>query len=364
MKFTRLVSAFVVVFAFAAHLALAQSDSAKQAEIAKKIINKNSVDTYSIWGDKQTNTLEKDATVQGGQARRVVSSGGGKPWDASAHSAFIKPVAKGDQLVAVIWMKCEPNADGSPLKVTVRMEGTSAPYSGTNSEEQTLTTTWKMYQVKGVSPEAFAQNAAHLSISFGMSKGVLWLGPSFVLNMGPTASVSAAPPAPAPVSSKPTESAEAASKFLNKTSVEAYSIWGNLQTNTLEKDATVQGGMARRVVTTSAGKPWDASAHSTFFKPIEKGDQLVAVIWLRCEPNADGSPMKVTVRMEGYKAPYPGTNSVELTPTAEWQKYEVKGISPESFAKEEANLSIQTGSTKGTVWLGPATVLNLGKPTN
>jgi len=364
MKFLRLFCVLTVLSASVSLIAHAQSssDAAKQAEIAKKIINKTSVDAYSIWGSLQTNSQVKDAKVQGGFARRIVAAGGGKPWEASAHMTFLAPVAKGDQLVAVIWMRCEPNADNSAVNVAVRMEGLSAPYAGTSSTELQLTPEWQMYQVKGVSPESFAKEAANLSIQFGTTKGTLLLGPAFVLNMGPSVS---APPAAAPAapasSSKPVVLPK---DVLNNPAVEAYSIWGSLQTNTLEKDATVQGGLARRVVATAEGKPWEVSAHSIFFAPVAKDDQLVASIWMKCEPKSDNSPTKVIVRMEGLSAPYPGTNSTELILTPEWKLYEVKGISPQAFDKNTADLGIQFGMSKATIWFGPATVKKLGTAAN
>lgn len=153
-----------------------------QEDILKKAVNNPSVSAYAIYG-KQTNSAIKDETVQGGEARRVVTEGGGQPWDAAAQTGIIRKIKAGDQIVAAVWLK-SVEADGTP-KVTLRLQETSEPYTGLIQKDVNLKPTWELYSVEITATQNYPKDTAAFAIQLAHTKQTVDIGPSFVLNMGP-----------------------------------------------------------------------------------------------------------------------------------------------------------------------------------
>lgn len=176
-----------LIFSALAFTALAFGANA-QDDILKKAINNPAVASYQIFGATQTNSEIADTAVQGGKARRVIiASGSDQPWTAAAQMPITGKMAKGERIVAAVWLKAAVTENGAPGTVTLRLQQSSAPYTGLAQKTVTLKPTWELYTVDVSMPEDYAKGTANLALQLAHAKQTIDIGPAFVLNMGPKA---------------------------------------------------------------------------------------------------------------------------------------------------------------------------------
>jgi len=175
---TALMSASLMTPAVMIPQAVAQED------ILKKAINNPSVSAFAIYGAKQTNSPIKDETVQGGEARRVVTEASPQPWEAAAQTAITGRIKQGDQIVAVVWLK-SVSAEGAAPKVTLRLQETAAPYTGLTQKDHVLKDTWEMYTTEVIAGQNYPKDSTAFVIQLAHARQTVDIGPAFVLNMGP-----------------------------------------------------------------------------------------------------------------------------------------------------------------------------------
>lgn len=174
----------LAMFALAA---MAFGASAEE-DVLKKAINNPAVSGYQIFGAAQTNSEVSDATVQGGKARRVVvSAGSDQPWTAAAQMPIKGKIAKGDQIVAAVWLKATETENGALGTVTLRLQQSSAPYTGMVQKTIKIKPTWDLYAIDTVAASDYPKDTANLAVQLAHAKQTIDIGPAFILNMGPKA---------------------------------------------------------------------------------------------------------------------------------------------------------------------------------
>ncbi|KQZ19006.1 MULTISPECIES: hypothetical protein [Caulobacter] len=151
---------------------------------------------------------------------------------------------------------------------------------------------------------------------------------------------------------------------INKPSI-AWNVNGTGQTNAPVKDKAVIGGAGVRIQVTAPApdKPWEDSAGQGVDGKITKGDVVTVAFWAKAEP-VDGGPATATINWVGVHqsvAPWSGivTGQVE-TIGGDWKMYTFSGRAGMDAEKGAAAVTLQLGSAKQTVVLGPLFVLDFG----
>ncbi|KRA69844.1 hypothetical protein ASD89_15835 [Caulobacter sp. Root656] len=172
--------------------------------------------------------------------------------------------------------------------------------------------------------------------------------------------------ATAPVTAKAAQpAAQGIMKYaINKPSI-AWNVNGTGQTNAPVKDKAVIGGAGVRIQVTAPApdKPWEESAGQGMDGKITKGDVITVAFWAKAEP-VDGGPATATINWAGVHqtvAPWSGivTGQVE-TIGGDWKMYTFSGRAGMDAEKGAAAVTLQLGSAKQTVVLGPLFVLDFG----
>jgi hypothetical protein len=152
-----------------------------QDDILKKLINRPG--DWTVFGSAQTNKHIKDAKVQGGNAIEVkVAGNGGNPWDAVAINAITGKIAKGDRVVAAVWMRSQ-TTDGAPVNLTLQMQVSTPPFTAFAQKPIIVGPDWQMQMLEYVATEDHAPNTSSLSINLNTGKHTIYLGVAYILNM-------------------------------------------------------------------------------------------------------------------------------------------------------------------------------------
>ena len=174
--------------ALAAALMLSSAAMAQDAapDIMKNAINTPSVG-YTIYGPNQSAKLVKDDGLPGGQALQVtVSATTPNAWDIGANNTIDKPITKGDRLVVAVWLRAPKLGAGETLPIhAFQVNQKGPPYATVVTGSGDITNAWKLYQARGTAPASYAAGEAVISVHLGAARGVVALGPAFVLDFGP-----------------------------------------------------------------------------------------------------------------------------------------------------------------------------------
>lgn len=164
-----------------------------QSSIFDKAINQPGIG-WGVYGPNQSAKQVPAAEVPGGAAVQVkVSKAGVNPWDVGATYPTIKPIAAGDTLFVMVFLRAPDAKDGATVPIPVTIGGTDAPYPQIAAETVNVGATWKRYYVTGVSAQAFAAGKARISVQLAGAKQVIEVGPAFLLDLGPKFDVSKLP---------------------------------------------------------------------------------------------------------------------------------------------------------------------------
>jgi hypothetical protein len=168
--------------------ALAQeAQSSGEPSILDKAINTPSVDTWSVYGQRQRSSVVRSAGVVDGRALRVRVAQGDNPWSIGVNAPIAGQINQGDVLMLAYWARVQEPPEGEETGVisSARVQLAADPYTEVFSAPSTrITAEWKLYCTAGVANRAFAPNEAGISLHLAAARQVIELGPPFVLNFG------------------------------------------------------------------------------------------------------------------------------------------------------------------------------------
>lgn len=168
----------------AAPVCVAAMQVPQAGNIFDKAINQPGIG-WSLYGPDQKAKEVPAADVPGGHAVRVqVTRKGANPWDTGAFYPTIKPVAAGDTLLAVVYLRAPEAKEGESVPVPIGAGGADAPYTPIAAETVQVGSAWKRYYAAGVSGAAYAAGKARISIQLAGAKQVIEMGPAFLLDLG------------------------------------------------------------------------------------------------------------------------------------------------------------------------------------
>jgi len=159
--------------------------AAAQPSIFDKAINTPGIG-WTPYGPNQTAKQVPAAGIPGGNAVQVkIAKAGANPWDSGVTYPTVKPIASGDTLVTMIFLRAPNAPEGQTVPIPVAMGGSEPPYPTITSEPLQVGSTWKRYFVTGVAGQAFAAGKANVSVQLAGAKQLVEVGPAFLLDMGP-----------------------------------------------------------------------------------------------------------------------------------------------------------------------------------
>jgi len=165
-------------------VAAGQQAAPAQGSIFDKAINQPGIG-WSIYGPGQTAKQVPATDVPGGAAVRVqVSKAGANVWDVGAIYPTIKPIAAGETLLVMVYLRAPDAKDGATVPIPVNVGGADAPYPQITGETVNVGAGWKRYFVSGVSNQAFAAGKGRIGIQLAGAKQVIEVGPAFLLDLG------------------------------------------------------------------------------------------------------------------------------------------------------------------------------------
>jgi hypothetical protein len=153
--------------------------------IFDNIVNKPSI-AWQLYGANQSGKeVPASKEVPGGYAVRVaVTAPAPNAYDVGATLASVKPIAKGDKVVTMVFLRAPDVAAGSTIPVPIGISESNPPYTPIANETVQIGPTWKRYFAAGVAPKAFPAGQARIALQLGGAKQVLELGPGFLMDPG------------------------------------------------------------------------------------------------------------------------------------------------------------------------------------
>jgi hypothetical protein len=172
----------------------AQAGQNTQDRLADKMINALGSDWY-VYGAGQTNEKLPTGGPKAYPAVRVtVAAKSNNPWDVGAVSPLTKPIAAGDVISVVVYLRAPMLKDGETTPIPyIGLGHAAAPYDQIAKASVNVTNQWKVYFASGKAASAFAADAATVGIHLAADKHVIELGPVRVLDFGPDMDVSKLP---------------------------------------------------------------------------------------------------------------------------------------------------------------------------
>lgn len=166
---------------------------APTGSIFDKAVNQPGIG-WSLYGPDQSAKQVPAADVPGGNAVRVeVKRAGAHPWDVGATYPTVKPIAAGDTVLVMVYLRAPAAAAGTTVALPIGATGTDAPYTQIAADTAQVGPTWKRYYASGVSPQAFAAGKARIAVQLAGAKQVVEVGPGFLLDLGPQVDVATLP---------------------------------------------------------------------------------------------------------------------------------------------------------------------------
>ncbi|MGR6330369.1 hypothetical protein ACU5AX_14990 [Sphingomonas sp. XXL09] len=172
-------------FTLASTAAIAAAQSNPPASIFDKAVNQPGIG-WTVYGADQTAKQVPATDVPGGAAVRVqVKRAGAHPWDAGAQYPTIKPVAAGDTLLAMVYLRAPDAKAGEHVPIPIGAGTADAPYEPIADETVQVGPTWQRFFASGVTAKAFAPGKARIAVQLAGAKQVIEIGPAFLLDLGP-----------------------------------------------------------------------------------------------------------------------------------------------------------------------------------
>ncbi|WP_308815123.1 hypothetical protein [Sphingomonas sp. GV3] len=170
-----------------ATVAIAQTAPAPSAQpsIFDKAVNQPGIG-WALYGPNQSAKQVPATDVPGGAAVRVqVTRAGAHPWDTGASYPTVKPIAAGDTVLVMVYLRAPDAKEDAPLTIPLGATGSEAPYPQIATATASVGPGWKRYFASGVASQAFAAGKANISLQLAGAKQVVEVGPAFLLDLGP-----------------------------------------------------------------------------------------------------------------------------------------------------------------------------------
>jgi hypothetical protein len=119
-----------------------------------------------------------DSKVEGGKAVEVQATGTGGIWEVAAIRAVDGAIAKGDHVVASVWVK--PNV---PAKIVFRIEA-RAGAARVNDRVIDIGTGWSQQTLDFVAEDNYPAGTTQVALLLNSGKQTIDLGPVSVVNKG------------------------------------------------------------------------------------------------------------------------------------------------------------------------------------
>lgn len=323
----------------------------------------NNPDAASLNAYGAPTSVIDDPKVPGGKALRIEASKGVNPWDAAVSSPVKQPIKAGDPLVLAFWARLVSGENGAS-SATLPYASVSlgaAPWTPLFGGPVTIGPDWKLVEVRGTADKDYAAGMLNAGIQVASAKQTIDFGPLYVAKAGARSGPAPAAAAPAAASALASlDPATIASKIINDPAAPKV----NGATARLIDDPKVMGGKAMRVQVPHKGKnAWDINVSSEVKKPIKAGDSLLLFFPARLEKGENGASTTTLPwnAVSMTSPPWSGVvgGSADIGP--EWKLVEIKGKADKDYAASAVGISIQLGTARQTVDIGPVILLDLGQ---
>lgn len=175
----------IIAMLLAATSGQAAPSAAAQPSIFDKAVNEPGIG-WKLYGPDQSGKQVPAADVPGGNAVQVkVSRAGANPWDSGASYPTIKPIAAGDTMLVMVYLRAPGATDAAPVTIPIGAGGSEPPYTPIVTEPVQVGPSWKRYYASGVANQAYAAGKANISVQLAGAKQVIEVGPAFLLDLGP-----------------------------------------------------------------------------------------------------------------------------------------------------------------------------------
>ncbi|MFV0921431.1 hypothetical protein ACR720_11090 [Sphingomonas parapaucimobilis] len=156
-----------------------------QPSIFDKAVNAPGIG-WAPYGPNQSTKQVPAPEVPGGNAVQIkVSKAGANPWDSGAAYPTIKPIAAGDTMLVMVFLRAPNATDTAPVTIPVGAGGSEPPYTPIATEPAQVGPSWKRYYVSGVATQAYAAGKANITVQLAGAKQVIEVGPAFLIDLGP-----------------------------------------------------------------------------------------------------------------------------------------------------------------------------------
>ena len=120
-----------------------------------------------------------DAKVEGGKAVEVQAPGTGGIWEVSGIHSVDGGIAKGDHIVASVWVK-----SNVPAKAIFRVEARAGSRPGVGDRSIDIGTAWSQQTLDFVATDTYPAGTTQVALLLNSGKQIIDLGPVSVVNKG------------------------------------------------------------------------------------------------------------------------------------------------------------------------------------
>ena len=119
----------IIAMLLAATSGQATPSAAAQPSIFDKAVNEPGIG-WKLYGPDQSAKQVPATDVPGGNAVQVkVSRAGANPWDSGASYPTIKPIAAGDTMLVMVYLRAPGATDAAPVTIPIGAGGSEPPYT-------------------------------------------------------------------------------------------------------------------------------------------------------------------------------------------------------------------------------------------
>ena len=120
-----------------------------------------------------------DTKVEGGKAVEAQTTGTGGIWEVAAIHPVDGGIAKGDHVVASVWVK-----SNVPAKAVFRIEARAGSRAGVSDRFIDIGTDWSKQTLDFVATDNYPAGTTQAALLLNSGKQTIALGPIFVVNKG------------------------------------------------------------------------------------------------------------------------------------------------------------------------------------
>ena len=120
-----------------------------------------------------------DPKVEGGKAVEAQTTGTGGIWEVAAIHAVDGGIAKGDHVVASVWIK-----SNVPAKAVFRVEARAGSRPGVGDRFIEIGTAWSQQTLDFVATDTYPAGTTQVALLLNSGKQIIDLGPVSVVNKG------------------------------------------------------------------------------------------------------------------------------------------------------------------------------------